>query len=52
MKALWNQRKVIVSEKDQTGAAIYNLGSADSGMEQYLFINWSVYTTTVYNKTK
>jgi hypothetical protein len=33
MKALWTQRKVIVSEKDQTGAAIYHLGSADSGMK-------------------
>jgi hypothetical protein len=33
MKALWNQRKMIISEKNQTGAAIYNLGSADSGMK-------------------
>jgi len=33
MKALWNQRKIIISEKNQTGAAIYNLGSADSGMK-------------------
>jgi hypothetical protein len=33
MKALWNQRRIIVSEKDQTGAAIYNLGSANSGMK-------------------
>ncbi|XP_023708078.1 WD repeat-containing protein 73 isoform X3 [Cryptotermes secundus] len=32
MKALWNQRKVIVSEKDQIGAAIYNLGSEDSDL--------------------
>jgi hypothetical protein len=33
MKALWNQRKMIISEKNQAGAAIYNLGSADSGMK-------------------
>jgi hypothetical protein len=33
VKALWNQRKIIISEKNQTGAAIYNLGSADSGMK-------------------
>jgi hypothetical protein len=33
MKALWNQRKIIISEKNHTGAAIYNLGSADSGMK-------------------
>lgn len=41
MKALWNQRKVIVSEKDQIGAAIYNLGSEDSGMKpKYVKLNF------------
>jgi len=37
MKALWNQRRIIVSEKDQTGAAIYKLGSAESGMKPDIY---------------
>lgn len=37
MKVLWNQRRIIVSEKDQTGVAIYNLGSANSGKKQEIY---------------
>ncbi|XP_021915907.1 WD repeat-containing protein 73-like isoform X3 [Zootermopsis nevadensis] len=38
MKVLWNQRRIIVSEKDQTGVAIYNLGSANSATTQRDFV--------------